>query len=46
MVAIVTLVPLLGFTWAFGFLIVNQPSTVFAWLFTVLSCLQVNEYHS
>ena len=45
-VAIVTLVPLLGLTWVFGLLIVNQQSTVFAWLFTFFSCFQVNEYQN
>ncbi|XP_065909619.1 uncharacterized protein [Dysidea avara] len=34
------LLPLLGFTWVFGILAVNQETSVFAWIFTVLNSLQ------
>ena len=37
----VILLPLLGITWIFGVLAVNQESSVFAWIFTVLNSLQV-----
>ena len=37
----VILLPLLGITWVFGILAVNQESSVFAWIFTVLNSLQV-----
>ena len=41
MKATVILLPLLGITWVFGLLAVNQESSVFAWIFTVLNSLQV-----
>ena len=40
--ATVILLPLLGITWVFGILAVNQESSVFAWTFTVLNSLQVS----
>ena len=40
--ATVILLPLLGLTWVFGLLAVNEDTTVFAWIFTVLNSLQVN----
>ena len=40
--ATVILLPLLGITWMFGLLAVNQESSVFAWIFTILNSLQVN----
>ena len=39
--ATVILLPLLGITWVFGLLAVNQESSVFAWIFTILNSLQV-----
>ena len=39
--ATILLLPLLGITWAFGLLAVNQESSVFAWIFTILNSLQV-----
>jgi len=39
----VILLPLLGATWVFGLLAVNQQTTVFAWLFAILNSFQVNE---
>ena len=40
MTATVVLLPLLGLTWVFGLLAVNQNTTVFAWLFTIFNSLQ------
>lgn len=37
----VILLPLLGITWVFGLLAVNENTTVFAWLFTLCNSLQV-----
>ena len=37
----VILLPLLGITWVFGVLAVNQESSVFAWIFAILNSLQV-----
>ncbi|XP_019855360.1 PREDICTED: adhesion G protein-coupled receptor L4-like isoform X2 [Amphimedon queenslandica] len=37
---IIVLLPLLGITWIIGILTVNQETTVFLWLFTVLNSLQ------
>ena len=39
--ATVILLPLLGITWVFGILAVNQESSVFAWIFTIFNSLQV-----
>ena len=44
MKATVILLPLLGITWVFGILAVNENSVVFPWIFTVLNSLQVNVY--
>ena len=41
--ATIILLPLLGITWVFGLLAVNQESSVFAWIFTVLNSLQVTD---
>ena len=38
------LLPLLGITWVFGILAVNQESSVFAWIFTILNSLQVKNW--
>ena len=49
MLASVVLLPLLGLTWAFGVISVNENTTVFAWLFTIFNSLQVHalyEYNS
>ena len=40
--ATVILLPLLGITWVFGLLAVNENLTVFAWIFTILNSLQVS----
>lgn len=37
----IVLLPLLGLTWVFGLLAVNNKLTVFIWIFTVLNSLQV-----
>ena len=42
MKAAVVLLPLLGLTWIFGLLAVNEHLNVFIWLFTVLNSLQVS----
>jgi len=39
--AAVIFVPLLGSTWVFGILSVNEDTVVFAWIFTILNSLQV-----
>jgi hypothetical protein len=36
----IIILPLLGLTWVFGLLIVNEAALVFAWIFTVLNTLQ------
>jgi hypothetical protein len=41
----IILLPLLGLTWLFGLLAVNQNTTVFAWIFTLLNTLQVHTTH-
>lgn len=41
MKATVVLLPLLGLTWVFGILTIDQNTTVFAWLFTVCNSIQV-----
>ena len=38
--AVVILLPLLGLTWTFGLLFINNSTTVFAWLFTIFNSLQ------
>ena len=43
--AAIILLPLLGTTWVFGLLAVNQESSVFAWIFTILNSLQVTVVH-
>ena len=37
----VVLLPLLGVTWVFGLLAVNEDLIVFAWIFAILNSLQV-----
>ena len=39
--AAVILMPLLGMTWLFGLLMVNDDTIAFAWIFTILNSLQV-----
>ena len=41
MKAAVLLLPLLGLTWLFGLLAVNEETEAFAWTFTILNTLQV-----
>ncbi|XP_065911114.1 adhesion G protein-coupled receptor L3-like [Dysidea avara] len=38
--ATLVLLPLLGLTWVFGLLAVNEDTIVFAWIFTILNSLQ------
>ena len=33
--------PLLGMTWMFGLLMINDDTIAFAWIFTILNSLQV-----
>lgn len=40
--ASIILLPLLGLTWLFGLLAVNNNLTVFTWIFTILNSLQVS----
>jgi len=40
--ATVILLPLLGLTWVFGILTINNNATVFAWIFTIFNSLQVS----
>ena len=42
--AAVVLLPVLGLTWVFGLLAVNEDTVAFAWIFTILNSLQVNKY--
>ena len=37
----IVLLPLLGITWIIGLFAVNENTTVFAWIFTILNSLQV-----
>jgi len=37
----IILLPLLGLTWVFGLLAVNQNTIIFAWIFTILNSFQV-----
>ena len=39
--AAVIVVPILGCTWVFGVLAVNEDTVVFAWIFTIFNSLQV-----
>lgn len=39
--ASMVLLPLLGLTWAFGVLALNEDLTIFAWMFTIFNSLQV-----
>jgi len=39
--ATLVLLPLLGITWVFGILAVNEESVAFAWIFTILNSFQV-----
>ena len=34
--------PVLGITWVFGLLIINEDTVVFVWVFTVLNSLQAS----
>ena len=36
------LLPVLGSTWVFGLLAINDDTMIFVWIFTVLNSLQVN----
>ena len=44
LVAAMILLPILGLTWVFGLLAVNENTTVFAWIFTIFNSLQVEEH--
>ena len=37
----IVLLPLLGLTWLFGLLAINEDSSAFAWIFIILNSLQV-----
>ena len=39
--AAVIVVPILGCTWIFGLLAINEDTVVFAWIFTIFNSLQV-----
>ena len=43
--AAVIIVPILGCTWVFGLLAINEDTVVFAWIFTILNSLQVCILH-
>ena len=40
--AAIIVTPLLGITWVFGLLAVNESAVAFAWIFTILNSLQVH----
>ncbi|CAI8045632.1 Adhesion G protein-coupled receptor L3 [Geodia barretti] len=42
--ATIILLPLLGMTWVFGLLAVNENTAVFAWLFTIFNSLQAHGF--
>ena len=42
--AAVIVIPLLGCTWIFGLLAINDNTVVFAWIFTIFNSLQVLLY--
>lgn len=44
LVAALILLPILGLTWVFGLLAVNEDTTVFAWIFTIFNSLQVKKH--
>ena len=44
MKAVIILLPLLGITWIIGILAVNEDTQVFAWIFAILSSLQVTYF--
>ena len=39
--AAVIVIPLLGCTWVFGLLSINEDTVAFAWIFTIFNSLQV-----
>ena len=43
-VSAATLIPILGITWIFGLLIINENTEVFAWIFAILNSLQVRRF--
>jgi len=40
-IAAIVMLPILGSTWVIGLFAVNEETTTFAWIFTVLNSLQV-----
>ena len=42
MKAAAIILPVLGCTWVFGLLAVNEDTVAFAWIFTILNSLQVS----
>lgn len=40
--AALVLLPVLGLTWVFGLLAINEDTIVFVWIFTVLNSLQAS----
>jgi len=43
--AAIFVIPILGLTWLFGLLAINDHTVVFAWIFSVLNSLQVQTYY-
>ena len=41
LISAATLMPILGVTWVFGLLAINEETEVFAWIFTILNAFQV-----
>ena len=41
LISAATLMPILGVTWIFGLLAVNEETEVFAWIFTIFNAFQV-----
>ena len=39
--AAIFVTPILGLTWLFGLLVINEQTVVFAWIFLVFNSLQV-----
>ena len=42
MKAAAIILPVLGCTWVFGLLAINEDTVAFAWIFTILNSLQVS----
>ena len=46
MKAAAIILPVLGCTWVFGLLAVNEDTVAFAWIFTILNSLQVSCFNN